>query len=207
MKFFNDQCPDANTLAEFIEGKLLDKEHAHLSTHISGCPDCRDLCAFAAAANAKSRQGKMPQISAGRKKRIQQNIRRERFAMDALQAQWQRFTGKLQDIFNKVESAEVIAAGEEALTLTFASSADTPAAYHWKMQLAVSATAGTSLAIRIRTPKEPSVSGKLIFCGNELAVSNGRAAIAYETLKASFTNPEVAFIFTDNTRVAGFPVL
>ena len=58
MKKMNE-CPDFNTLAEFVEGKLLEKQHAELCRHIAGCPACRDLCAFAVMAGGKKQRPKI----------------------------------------------------------------------------------------------------------------------------------------------------
>lgn len=204
MKKMNEKCPDTNTLAEFVEGKLLEKKHAELGRHIAGCPECRDLCTFAVMANGRKR---MPQVAVRRRNGIRQNIKREVFAENTLKARWEEFSSRVSGIFKQVECAEVIAAGESAAAVNFACEAETPAEYNWKMVLNIPATCGGDLDIRVRTAKDPAVSGKLIFCGNELTVTNGRATIGYETLKNSFANPEVAFIFANNTRVAGFPML
>ena len=203
MKKMNE-CPDFNTLAEFVEGKLLEKQHAELCKHIAACPKCRDLCTFAVMAGGKKQ---MPKVAIRRKATIRQNIKRETFAANVLAAKWEEFSSRIKGFFSKMENAEVLAAGENAASVVFGCEAETPAEYNWKMVLNIPTACSGDLSIRIRTAKDPAVSGKLIFCGNELTVSNGHALIAYETLKKSFANPEVAFVFPNNTRVSGFPVL
>ena len=207
MKNFDNHCPDANLLAEFIEGKLMKQEHEKIYTHIAGCRECRDLCRFAVLANRKIATNTQPKLSLRRLTKIRQSVKQEQFSLNAVKACWDSFKAALRQIFIQQESAEVIAAGESAATVTFRSAIGTPADYDWKMALAIPTAPGGDLAIKIRSAKNPSLSGKLIFCGNELTVKNGKASIAWETLKESFSNPEVAFIFANNTRITGFPEL
>ena len=51
------QCPDTNQLAEFLDHPGGNTVSAEVSAHLATCPDCRDLCQFAAKAKIKAASG------------------------------------------------------------------------------------------------------------------------------------------------------
>ena len=198
------KCPDANTLAAFVEMKLLGQEYEDVFLHIAQCSTCRDLCRYAMEMTEKGDQSDI--LSEQEKANILAKLRRTAREADGngAKAPWSIFVSQMTAIFNRLECAEVVAAGDMDTTICF-SSDDAPGTIKWKMQLFIPAQATTTLRIQMEDPRR--VNGTLIFCGNQLDVTNGEAEIAYKTLKESFGNPEVAFIFEDGQKVFGYPEL
>ena len=198
------QCPDTNTLAEFVEGKLLGRQYAEIGEHIAGCSECRDLCRYAAKTNAKA--GKGAKLSSGIRSRILNQIKemqKEEYSKDK-QASWNVFVNRITNIFTRIEQSEVIAASEINSTINFTSNTEDEN-YKWKLQLFIPNQQTDMLKLRLETPK--NVNGTLVFCGNRLEVVKGETSIGYELLKKSFRNPEVAFIFEDGKKINGYPEL
>ena len=194
------ECPDANTLAAFVEMKLLGQEYEKVFLHIAGCSTCRDYCRYAMEMNANGDQSS--ELSEQDKANILAKIRKaaREAGIGGQSAPWSVFVNRMTTIFNRLESAEVVAASELDSIISF--SADNA---KWKMKLFIPTQATTKLRIQIEEPRR--ANGTLVFCGNRLNVANGEAEIMYETLKKSFGNPEVAFIFEDGKKVFGYPEL
>lgn len=203
------QCPDTNQLAEFLDHPGGNTVSAEVSAHLATCPDCRDLCQFAAKAKIKAASGAC--LTEKQKNELRKELRgRVPLEMPPAEIEkaWENVILKLTDFFSFQEDLEVVAASETMAELTFASLACTPRKYSWNMTLSIPSQITRDLKIRIHTTDaSAATSGKLIFCGNELAVRNGNAEIPYDTLKNSFHNPDVMFCFQDGRRVPGFPML
>ena len=199
-------CPDANTLAEFVEGKLLQKEHADLFLHIANCPVCKDFCQFAAKELARRKAGKTVHVSQTVKNRIRTEIQEIQNTQTRFSTAWINFADHISNLFQQVENTEVLAASEFLSVVTFASDSEFDH-QKWVMKLFVPAQISENLPILIEVPNEQNVSGKLTLCGNTLDVRNGKAEISYQALKESFGNPEVAFCFRNGERISGHPEL
>ena len=203
------QCPDTNQLAEFLDHPGESVVSAEVGAHLATCPDCRDLCQFAAKAKVQTASG------ASLTEKQKNELRRElqgRVPLEMpgaeMEKAWENVVLKLTDFFSCQEDLEVVAASETMAELTFSSLACTPRQYGWDMVLSIPSQIVEKLKIKIHTnDTSAAVSGKLIFCGNELAVRNGNAEIPYDTLRQSFHNPEVAYCFKDGRKIPGFPAL
>ena len=204
MTTVNEQCPDTNALAEFLEGKLFDKQHAYIAEHLSRCETCRDLCRYAAQMNAKEKNE--VKMTAKDKDAIRRQIReaqREIWKKDT-QVVWRAFVSKVNAVFTQLELAEVVAASEVNSVICF--SADTEDENHqWKLQLIIPNQRTDALKLKMDTPKD--ANGMLIFCGNHLNVIQGETCIDYEVFTKTYCNPEVAFVFEDGKKIAGYPLL
>lgn len=201
-----DTCPDNNTLAAFAEGRLLAKEHEKLFLHIAGCPRCRDLCTFAARELAREKSGKRIRFAERTRKRILDKIAELRGNEASRRAAWESLFKWINPVFDQLEHAEVIAAGENNAVIEFASAPDI-SGKQWRMQLFIPNQLKEDLDIAVTVPETKDLNGKLVFCGNVLNIRHGKGAIAYETLRKSFNNPEVAFVFADGETVTGYPVI
>lgn len=201
-----DRCPDANDLAEFVEGRLLKAEHEDVFLHVAGCSYCRDLCAFAAKELAKEKSGKKPELSLKLKQAIRTHIGTllgndsQQFAV----AVWEAFCKRIIPIFDSLEQADVVAASGIHSTLVF-SSVSKNATNSWKMQLLIPTQIEKTLDIVLEVPGTPEINGTLILCGNEVDIRHGKGTIEYSVLRKSFSNPEVAFIFPNGEKVVGYP--
>ena len=203
------QCPDTNQLAEFLDHPGESTVSAEVSAHLATCPDCRDLCQFAAKAKVKIASG--AKLTECQKDKLRKDLHgRVPLAPPAPEVEnaWKNVILKLNDFFSFQEELEVVAASETMAELTFASLSCTPRKYSWDMTLSIPSQITKKLKIKIHTSDATAAaSATLIFCGNELAVRNGNTEIQYETLKKSFHNPEVVFCFKDGRRIPGFPAL
>lgn len=202
-------CPDTNQLAEFLDNPASSTLPAEVSVHIATCPECRDLCRFAAEAKVKVAAGKLQPLSESKKDELRRTLgSRIPLNMPAeTETLWEKFTLKLTDFFSFQEDLEVVAASETAAEIIFSSLPYIQQKYSWSMSLAIPTQPSEKLKIRLRTRSATAANGKLIFCGNELTVRNGATEIRYDDLKRSFHNPEVAFCFKDGKKVPGFPEL
>ena len=198
------QCPDANTLAAFVEMKLLGREYEDVFLHIAGCSTCRDLCRFAMEMSAKDNQSTI--LPEQDKANILAQIRKTAREANGngAKAPWSIFVRQMTVIFNQLEHAEIVAAGDTDSVISF-SAQDAQGALKWRMNLFIPTQATTTLRIQMVEPWRGN--GTLFFCGNRLNVVNGETEIAYDTLKESFDNPEVAFVFKDGKKVFGYPEL
>lgn len=201
-----DICPDNNTLAAFAEGHLLAEEHEKLFLHIAGCPRCRDLCAFAARESAKEKTGKRIRIAERTRTGILGRIAELRRNEAARRTAWETLFKWIEPVFDQLEHAEVIAAGENNAIIEFASDPDV-SGKKWRMQLFIPNQLEKDLDIAVTVPESKKIDGRLIFCGNILDIRLGKGSIAYEALRKSFDKPEVAFVFEDGETVTGYPVI
>ena len=198
-------CPDNNTLAEFVEGHLLAREHEGIFLHIADCSRCRDLCAFAAAEMAKERSGNRVKLSERSRKSILEKITLLRSGIPACRmASWDALFKRIIPLFDQLDHAEVIAAGEQNAVIDFVSDS-TDSQKSWRMQLFIPNQLEENLYVAVSIPGSPNVNGRLILCGNVLDIQQGKGVIAYDVLRKSFGNPEVAFVFANGETVAGHP--
>lgn len=197
-----NNCPDYNVLAEFVEGKMLQPEHEDIFLHIANCPSCRDLCSFAAKELAKRKAGKELRVS----EKVQKEILKEISAITNRNNTWDAFRNYITHVFDSIEQAEVIAASETHCVIVF-SSAPNGSDRNWKMRLQIPSQQEKNLKIELATSESSNAKGQLILCGNTVNVENGKGTIAYDVLRSSFSNPEIAFIFHDGERIAGYPEL
>lgn len=202
-----NQCPDINTLAEFLDHPGSGKIPAEVSAHIATCPECRDLCSFAAAAKIEAAAGKLTALSEAEKEEHRRNLQNKVPLNPPAETEdaWKRFTIKLADLFSFQDEMEVVAASETMAEITFASLPYVPPQYSWRMTLAIPSQLSEKLKIQLRTHTTAAANGKLIFCGNELQVRNGEAELRYDDLRKTFHVPEVSFCFKDGKTVPGYP--
>ena len=86
-------CPDANTLSEFIEGKLLDEKYADIFAHIAVCPDCKDYCRFAVESALNEKKGKNKSLINKIRNEIMEKTDEliKSKITDAIKEQWNRY--------------------------------------------------------------------------------------------------------------------
>ena len=202
----NKLCPDANILAEFIEGKLLKKENKEYFLHIATCPKCKDLCQFAAKAVIRRKSRKNSNIPQNMKQHIQELIQNIGRNQAGNSEKWQKFTDYISKLFDVLEKSEVVAASETSTVIIFASDSDLNEE-KWLAKLYIPAQLTEMLKITVETPTDLKISGQLILCGIPLEVVDGKAEISYQVLKEAFHNPEVAFCFRDQKKIPGHPEL
>lgn len=125
-------------------------------------------------------------------------------AMKRQELMWRIFQGKMAANQLAIESAEVIAASDERIVLTYSSEKDTPREYQWKMKLSIPGDV-EPLNIVVERPNGILLDGTLFIFGNELPVKKGVASMPFDIYKKTYTKKEIAFKFENGETIPGYP--
>ena len=170
-------------IEDFFAEALTQAEHVSVAVHIADCADCRDLCAFAAKAEAEWQMNKLKPVSGRTKEKIRTilNLR----GSGAAAEKWQAFNRVMTHTFTIWENADVLAAGDLCHVITFSAAAGTAVKSQWKMKLFLPEEPKEFLDITVETASGQQPDGTMVLCGNKLNVQKGKTSILYDDLKKS----------------------
>lgn len=125
-------------------------------------------------------------------------------ALKKQELMWRIFQGKMATNLLAIETAEVIAASDERIVLTYSSEKDTPKEYQWKMKLSIPGDV-EPLGIVVERPNGVLLDGTLFIFGNELPVKKGVASMPFDIYQKTYTKKEIAFKFENGKTIPGHP--
>ncbi len=129
-------------------------------------------------------------------------------AIEKREAMWLAFQEQATAKILTLNSAEVLAAGNEYLQYDFISDTNVPKKYQWRANLSMAREKNADVRIEVKRPNGVRLDGTLIFCENHLPVKNGITTMPYDRFHKSLSaKPDIVFVFEDGYKVSGHPVM